>query len=239
METTYAMNGRMLSICVMLVVLSVLSLYESLWIPSKTLYFSDLIGHQSHSFVLEAEKRGFGGGSSGPSQSKTPPPPLPAPPIEDLILKQIDTWACIKNCGACCKLGPLSARPDLDSYLTPDELTTYKSMIGPDDWCKHFDQQNRMCTIYETRPKFCRVEKKIFEDMFKIEEEDFVDFCGFCCTENIADVYGEESPEMIRFEDTFQSLNEGTETSDDSYTEIDPSTLKGENDEDDDDVNDR
>jgi hypothetical protein len=48
----------------------------------------------------------------------------------DVILRQIDDWACIKNCGACCKLGPLDSRPDLEEYLTPEEFSTYKSMIG-------------------------------------------------------------------------------------------------------------
>lgn len=39
--------------------------------------------------------------------------------IEDLILKKIDKWACVKNCGACCKLGPMDSRPDLKdvSYI--------------------------------------------------------------------------------------------------------------------------
>ena len=34
------------------------------------------------------------------------------------ILRRVDNWACVRNCGACCKLGPLDSRPDLDSYLT-------------------------------------------------------------------------------------------------------------------------
>ena len=32
------------------------------------------------------------------------------------------------------------------------------------------------------------------------------DFCKFCCTEQIADVYGEDSEEMIRFEDVIDGL---------------------------------
>jgi hypothetical protein len=31
-------------------------------------------------------------------------------------------------------------------------------------------------------------------------------FCTFCCTEQIADVYGEDSDEMIRFEDVIDGL---------------------------------
>jgi Fe-S-cluster containining protein len=111
----------------------------------------------------------------------------------NVILKKIDDWACVKNCGACCKLGPLDSRPDLESYLTrtalhhssisnitlilsyhpAEDLKLYKSMIGPDDWCVHFDQSNRMCKIYDERPQFCRVELTRFIKMFDIEPEEF------------------------------------------------------------------
>eukprot|EP00596_Hydrurales_sp_CCMP1899_P008126 CAMPEP_0119044132 /NCGR_PEP_ID=MMETSP1177-20130426/28958_1 /TAXON_ID=2985 /ORGANISM="Ochromonas sp, Strain CCMP1899" /LENGTH=48 /DNA_ID= /DNA_START= /DNA_END= /DNA_ORIENTATION= len=42
--------------------------------------------------------------------------------------------------------------------------------------------------------------------MFGVEEEDMNGFCTFCCTEQIADVYGEDSDEMIRFEDVIDGL---------------------------------
>ena len=90
----------------------------------------------------------------------------------DLILRKVDKWACVKNCGACCKLGPMSSRPDLSSYLSPAELELYKSMIGEDEWCKNYDKASRMCTIYETRPGFCRVEPQKFKKMYEIEEEE-------------------------------------------------------------------
>lgn len=70
---------------------------------------------------------------------------------EGMIMRRVDQWACVKDCGACCKLGPLDSRPDLDTYLTPSELTLYKSMVGVDDWCINYDKQTRMCTIYDTR----------------------------------------------------------------------------------------
>ena len=38
--------------------------------------------------------------------------------LDTFILRRVDKWACVKNCGACCKLGPLDSRPDLESYLT-------------------------------------------------------------------------------------------------------------------------
>lgn len=90
----------------------------------------------------------------------------------DMILRRIDKWACVKNCGACCKLGPLESRPDLESYLTKDELSTYKSMVGADDWCINYNKETRQCTIYDTRPEFCRIEPKKFKTMFGVEEED-------------------------------------------------------------------
>lgn len=89
------------------------------------------------------------------------------------ILRQIKEWACVKSCGACCKLGPLEDRPDLGEYLTPEEYEKYVSMIGPDDWCKHYDKANRLCTIYEDRPAFCRVEIDKFKDMYDIKEDEF------------------------------------------------------------------
>ena len=46
-------------------------------------------------------------------------------------------------------------------------------MIGPDDWCIHYDKVNRQCNQYEDRPEFCRVDKKNYQKMFDIEPEDF------------------------------------------------------------------
>ncbi|KAJ1442370.1 hypothetical protein B484DRAFT_322056 [Ochromonadaceae sp. CCMP2298] len=123
-----------------------------------------------------------------------------------MILRRVDKWACVKNCGACCKLGPLDSRPDLDTYLSPEELAKYESMIGADDWCINFDKESRMCKIYEDRPDFCRVEPKKFQKMYDIEEEELNDFCAFCCREQISDVYGAESDESIRFEDVIEAL---------------------------------
>jgi hypothetical protein len=72
-------------------------------------------------------------------------------PYSDSILRRVDKWACVKGCGACCKLGPIESRPDLEEYLTPDEFTLYGTMIGEDDWCVNFDKETRMCKIYEDR----------------------------------------------------------------------------------------
>ena len=114
---------------------------------------------------------------------------------EKKILRKVDNWACVRNCGACCKLGiqypslwpymlisesffilflmnegPIDSRPFLDTYLTPAELEKYKSMIRPDDgWCVNFDKEKRICTIYDDRPTFCRVDVKTYKKMYDIE----------------------------------------------------------------------
>lgn len=124
------------------------------------------------------------------------------------ILRRIDQWACVKSCGACCKLGPLSERPDLESYLSKSEYQQYVSMIGSDNWCVNFDKDTRLCKIYETRPQFCIVDPVKFQKMYDVEADDLNDFCAFCCRENITDTFGGESIEMTRFEEVLASLEE-------------------------------
>jgi Fe-S-cluster containining protein len=102
----------------------------------------------------------------------------------------------------------MESRPDLKDYLTPDELQTYVGMIGTDDWCIHFDKTTRLCTNYENRPNFCTVDKAKFKVMYDVDDEDFTDFCKFCCAENIKDSYGELSLELERFEDTMGILED-------------------------------
>ena len=127
------------------------------------------------------------------------------------ILKRVDKWACVSGCGACCKLGPLTSRPDLEEYLSPTELTTYVSMIGADDWCIHFDSTSRRCKIYDDRPGFCIVRPEKFKEMFDVDEEDLSDFAAFCCREHIGDLYGESSIELSRFEEIIDSLYDEAE----------------------------
>jgi Fe-S-cluster containining protein len=107
-------------------------------------------------------------------------------------------WQCLKNCGACCQLNP-EERPDLEDYLTAAELEQYLSMVGKEGWCIHFDQQTRLCTIYEERPQFCRVKPDIFARMYQVEPEEFDEFAIDCCHQHIEDLYGEDSPEMRRY----------------------------------------
>jgi uncharacterized protein len=108
------------------------------------------------------------------------------------------TWQCVKSCGACCYLAP-DERPDLEAYLTPDQLALYLSLVGSDGWCIHYDPGDRRCTIYPDRPDFCRVTASTFETMFAIPPEDLDEFAIDCCQEHIADIYGADSPEMDRF----------------------------------------
>ena len=109
------------------------------------------------------------------------------------------TWRCVKQCGACCNLDPRD-RPDLEDYLTPDQLTTYMNMVGPDGWCINFDPIERNCKIYDDRPSFCRVTPETFGPMYGIEPEEMNDFAIDCCRQQIEGVYGDRSLESVRFE---------------------------------------
>lgn len=76
-------------------------------------------------------------------------------------------------------------------YLpNPKELDLYMSMAADDGWCRHFDKKNKLCTIYEDRPRFCRVETETFGDIYGVDPEDMDEFCSSCCSEHIGDVYG-------------------------------------------------
>ncbi|MDJ0677275.1 MAG: YkgJ family cysteine cluster protein [Calothrix sp. MO_167.B42] len=108
------------------------------------------------------------------------------------------TWQCIKQCGACCHLDP-EERPDIYEYLLPDELELYLSMVGEGGWCVNLDRETRECKIYPNRPRFCRVEPEIFQDMYGIEPEELNDFAIECCRQQIEGVYGWRSLELLRF----------------------------------------
>jgi Fe-S-cluster containining protein len=108
------------------------------------------------------------------------------------------TWLCVKECGACCNLDPTD-RPDLDQYLSPEELELYLSMVGEGGWCVNFDHTRRECRIYEDRPRFCRVEADVFADLYGVESEELNEFAIECCRQQIEGVYGDRSLEMVRF----------------------------------------
>jgi hypothetical protein len=85
-------------------------------------------------------------------------------------------------------------------YLSAEELALYLSLVEEDGWCTHYDRTNRQCTIYEDRPGFCRVDAREYEQRYDIAPEDLDEFAIECCREHIADIYGDRSLEMIRFD---------------------------------------
>ncbi|MGK7941978.1 MAG: YkgJ family cysteine cluster protein [Crocosphaera sp.] len=109
-----------------------------------------------------------------------------------------ETWKCVEGCGACCNLDP-GDRPDLEDYLTPEELEHYLSLVGEDGWCINFDPETRKCLIYEQRPRFCRVQPDTFQTMYDIDPSEFNDFAIECCRQQIEGVYGEKSTEMEHY----------------------------------------
>jgi Fe-S-cluster containining protein len=109
------------------------------------------------------------------------------------------TWRCIKQCGACCQLDPTD-RPELEQYLSASELSLYLSLVGEDGWCINFDQISRECRIYADRPRFCRVESEVFQQMYGVDPNDLNDFAIDCCRQQIEGVYGDRSLEMLRFD---------------------------------------
>ncbi|MHC5730722.1 MAG: YkgJ family cysteine cluster protein [Nostoc sp.] len=111
----------------------------------------------------------------------------------------MSTWQCVKQCGACCNLDPAD-RPDLEEYLSPPELELYLSMVGEGGWCVNFDHTTRECRIYPNRPRFCRVESEVFQDMYGVEPEEVNDFAIDCCRQQIEGVYGDRSLEILRFD---------------------------------------
>lgn len=108
------------------------------------------------------------------------------------------TWQCVTNCGACCQLEPAD-RPDLEDYLSPDELALYMSLVGEDGWCINYDKAKRNCRTYDERPNFCRVQPDIFQQLYDVAPADLNDFAIECCEQQISGIYGNNSPEMDRF----------------------------------------
>lgn len=116
------------------------------------------------------------------------------------ISSQAGKWQCVTNCGACCNLTP-EERPDLAEYLSSEELSLYMSMVGEDGWCINYDRDTRKCSIYEDRPRFCRVEPTNFERMYGIELTEFDEFAIACCQQQIEGVYGADSRELEHYDE--------------------------------------
>ena len=106
------------------------------------------------------------------------------------------SWTCIENCGACCKFN-LNERYDLTDKLSNEDIALINSMTAKDGWCKYLDKSNRKCTIYDSRPHFCRVNE--FSTSFKGYLKNGDKFLIDCCTEHISSIYGSKSNEMRSF----------------------------------------
>ena len=122
------------------------------------------------------------------------------------LMKNGETWRCVSGCGACCNLTPTD-RPDLEEYLSPEEMELYLSMVGEGGWCINFDHETRKCLIYEQRPRFCRVKPDTFQEMYDMEPQDFNEFAIDCCRQQIEGVYGKDSQEMLQYNTAIQSSN--------------------------------
>ena len=114
-------------------------------------------------------------------------------------------WQCVSGCGACCNLTP-EDRPDLEEYLSEEELAIYMSMVGEDGWCINYDRNNRVCQIYEQRPRFCRVKPDNFADMYGVEQSEFNDFAIACCQQQIKGVYGLDSDELKQYNEAINNI---------------------------------
>ena len=108
----------------------------------------------------------------------------------------MNSWSCIKNCGACCYFD-LTERDDLSRVLSSNDIALINSMTRKDGWCKHLDKSSRKCKIYESRPYFCRVNEfsKSFKGFLKKGDKFLID----CCTQHISSIYGRKSNQMKAF----------------------------------------
>jgi hypothetical protein len=72
--------------------------------------------------------------------------------------------------------------------------------------CVHYDKAARACSIFADRPWFCRVEAETFERMYGVGPQEMDKFCTGCCREQIGDVYGAGSEEMLTFNTAIKAL---------------------------------
>ncbi|KAJ6330444.1 hypothetical protein OIU76_009115 [Salix suchowensis] len=120
--------------------------------------------------------------------------------------KKEPLWGCVEGCGACCKLakGPAFATPE-EIFTDPSDIELYKSLIGPDGWCIHYEKSTRKCSIYPDRPYFCRVEPDIFESLYGITKKKFNKVACGSCRDTIKEIYGSHSMELDNFNRSLRS----------------------------------
>ncbi|GLT92467.1 hypothetical protein SLE2022_103020 [Rubroshorea leprosula] len=111
-----------------------------------------------------------------------------------------ELWGCVEGCGACCKLakGPSFATPE-EIFTDPADIELYRSLIGADGWCIHFEKSTRTCSIYSDRPYFCRVEPEVFKSLYGIDKKKFNKEACSCCRDTIKAIYGSNSEELKNF----------------------------------------
>eukprot|EP00252_Welwitschia_mirabilis_P018362 TRINITY_DN4080_c0_g1_i2.p1 TRINITY_DN4080_c0_g1~~TRINITY_DN4080_c0_g1_i2.p1 ORF type:complete len:201 (-),score=16.42 TRINITY_DN4080_c0_g1_i2:642-1193(-) len=117
-------------------------------------------------------------------------------------------WTCISGCGACCKLakGPLFDSPE-DIFDNPKDIALYRSLIGPDGWCIHYQKDTHTCSIYNERPYFCRAKPDVFNKLYGIETDKFIEEACRACRDTITAVYGSKALELERFNETTRNLS--------------------------------
>ncbi|KAJ6361802.1 hypothetical protein OIU78_002254 [Salix suchowensis] len=91
------------------------------------------------------------------------------------------------------------------SSQTPSDIELYKSLIGPDGWCIHYEKSTRKCSIYPDRPYFCRVEPDIFESLYGITKKKFNKVACGSCRDTIKEIYGSHSMELDNFNRSLRS----------------------------------
>lgn len=74
-------------------------------------------------------------------------------------MKSLAPFPCT-SCGECCRRVHLS------------EQTAF--LDRGDGVCRHFDDESKLCTIYETRPLVCRV-----EDYYRLHLADQIEWADF------------------------------------------------------------
>ncbi|KAJ0557616.1 putative zinc-or iron-chelating domain containing protein [Helianthus annuus] len=115
-------------------------------------------------------------------------------------------WQCVTNCGACCKLdkGPSFPSPE-EIFEDSSDIQLYKSLVGSDGWCVHYEKSTRTCSIYGDRPYFCRVEPHVFETLYGIPPKKFNNEACSSCIDTIKAVYGPGSEELDKFKNAIRN----------------------------------
>ncbi len=105
-------------------------------------------------------------------------------------------WECISYCGACCRLAPEERTEALEA-LTEEQTNIYLDMVDTDGWCKFYNKNTKVCTIYNSRPNFCDV--KYILEFFKQDKLNHDNFLINSCKQHIRSVYGARSSIFKRF----------------------------------------